>query len=114
MFDHRRLSHHLFGAQYRLEVGAAIYSGDLVTIKDLAKILGDPPGVTSVNTELKILEATKLLQRLPKVGSDRKVYLRAATLPYWETCRALIAWGGEPSCGHSVHAPAGLSVTGHR
>jgi hypothetical protein len=40
-----------------MEVGAAIAAGDgVVCIKDLAAELGDPPGVGSVNTELKVLE----------------------------------------------------------
>ena len=89
----RRLSHALFGgAQYRLEVGAAIRSGDLVTITDLAGRLGDPPGKGSVNIELKVLESARLLERMPKVGSDRKVYLRAIESPYWDTCRTLSAF----------------------
>jgi hypothetical protein len=78
------------GAQYRLEVGAAISVGDLVTIKDLAEQLGEPPGKGSVNAELKVLEAVGLLERLPRVGSDRRVFLRAKPSPYWDTCRALI------------------------
>jgi hypothetical protein len=89
----RRLSHTLFGgAQYRLEVGASISSSDLVTITDLARRLGDPPGKGSVSLELKVLESARLLERMPKVGSDRKVYLRAIESPYWDTCRALSAF----------------------
>jgi DNA-binding transcriptional regulator GbsR (MarR family) len=91
MDEVRSRSRALFGgAQYRLEVAAAISAGDLVTIKDLAEQLGDPPGKGSVNTELKVLEAAGLLERLPRVGSDRRVFLRAKPSPYWDTCRALI------------------------
>jgi hypothetical protein len=87
----RALSRTLFGgAQYRLEVGAAISPGDLVTIKDLAERLGDPPGTASVNTELKVLEAAGLLQRLPRVGSDRRIFLEAKPSSYWSTCRELV------------------------
>jgi len=89
----RSLSRLLFGgAQYRLEVGAALTVGDLVTIKDLAERLGDPPGKASVNTELKLLEKAGLLQRLPDVGSDRRVFLRPEPSSYWETCRELIEY----------------------
>jgi DNA-binding MarR family transcriptional regulator len=87
----RDLSRILFGgAQYRLEVGAALSSEEVTNIKDLAERLGDPPGTASVNTELKRLEEAGLLQRLPRVGSDRRVHLRVRTSSYWETCRELI------------------------
>lgn len=86
----RDLSRILFGgAQYRLEVGAALASEELTSIKDLAERLGDPPGTPSVNTELKRLEEAGLLIRLPRVGSDRRVHLRARTSSYWDTCREL-------------------------
>ncbi len=86
----RDLSHKLFGGgQYRLEVGAAIQAGELVTIKDLAEELGDPPGSASVNVELKILESIGLLTRLPKVSGDRRVFLLPIESPYWSACRQL-------------------------
>lgn len=92
------LSRILFGgAQYRLEVGAALSSDQLVNIKDLADELGDPPGTASVNTELKRLEEAGLLERLPKVGSDRRVYLRPRPTSYWQTCRDLIEFASERS-----------------
>jgi hypothetical protein len=78
------------GAQYRLEIGAALRAGETITIKDLASELGDPPGVPSVNTELKLLEAAGLVDRLPKVRSDRRVFLRPIETPYWDTCRWFI------------------------
>lgn len=89
----RELSRSLFGgAQYRLELGAAISQGDLVTIKDLAERLGDPPGTSSVNTELKVLEAAGLLQRVARIGSDRRVFLQAKQSSYWSTCRELVEY----------------------
>lgn len=87
----RELSRVLFGgAQYRLEVGAALRSDELTNIKELAEQLGDPPGTASVNTELKRLEEAGLLIRLPRVGSDRRVHLRARSSSYWELCRELV------------------------
>jgi len=98
------LSRILFGgAQYRLEVGAAVESDALVNIKDLADQLGDPPGTASVNTELKHLERAGLLERLPRVGSDRRVFLRARPTSYWDTCRELVELarsGTAPPAGH--------------
>jgi hypothetical protein len=88
----RELSRTLFGGQYRLELGAAISEGDLVTIKDLAERPGDPPGTSSVNAELKVLEAAGLLQRVPRVGSDRRVFLQARPSSYWNTCRELVEY----------------------
>ena len=91
----RQLSRILFGgAEYRLEIGAALESDELTNIKDLAERLGDPPGTASVNTELKRLEEAGLLERLPRVGSDRRVHFRARTSSYWETCRELIEFAG--------------------
>lgn len=54
----RSLSRTLFGgAQYRIEVGAAIVdAGGMVCIVDLVDALGRPPGQASVNAELKVLE----------------------------------------------------------
>jgi len=99
----RRLSSTLFGgAQYRLEVGAAITSGELVTIKDLADILGDPPGRASVNTELKVLERAGLLVRHPKVGSDRRVFLSPIECSYWRTCGDLSEFANQRS-GDRAH-----------
>jgi len=87
----RNLSRILFGgAQYRLEVGAALNTGGLTSIKDLAELLGDPPGTASVNTELKQLEKAGLLERLPHVGSERRVHLRPVSSTYWQTCRDLV------------------------
>jgi hypothetical protein len=80
------------GAQYRLEVGAAIADGDgLVCIKDLATLLGDPPGTGSVNTELKVLERSGLLTRAPQRSSDRKVYLVRQPSPFWDLCTQMRA-----------------------
>jgi predicted transcriptional regulator len=86
----RELSRVLFGgARYRLEIGAALQEGDHVTITDLAETLGSPPTKASVNTEMKLLESAGLLERLPRTGRDRHVYLRAVESSYWQTCRDL-------------------------
>jgi DNA-binding MarR family transcriptional regulator len=89
----RELSRALFGgAQYRLEVGAAIANGDgLVCIKDLAADLGDPPGIGSVNTELKVLERAGLLVRTPKAKGERRVYLARQDSAYWALCSEFAA-----------------------
>lgn len=96
----RNFSRILFGgAQYRLEVGAALDSEELTNIKDLAERLGDPPGTASVNTELKQLEKAGLLERLPRVGSDRRVYLRPVPSAYWQTCRELVEFARTKAIG---------------
>lgn len=68
-----------------------------MSIKDLATELGDPPGTASVNTELKRLEEAGLLERLPRVGADRRVFLRPLPSSYWQTCRELAAF----ACGEN-------------
>jgi DNA-binding MarR family transcriptional regulator len=85
----REKSRALFGgAQYRLEIGAAIAESDgVVCIKDLADELGDPPGVGSVNAELKVLERAGLLTRAPQERGERRVYLLRQPSSYWEFCR---------------------------
>lgn len=87
----RERSRALFGgAQYRLEVGAAIADGDgVVCIKDLAQELGDPPGAGSVNTELKVLERAGLLVRVPRERGERRVYLMRQSSAYWKLCQEL-------------------------
>jgi hypothetical protein len=91
----RDLSRILFGgAQYRLEIGAAIANGDgMVCIKDLADELAaayiDAPGNASVNTELKVLERAGLLSRAPRERGERRVYLLRQEGGYWDTCREL-------------------------
>jgi DNA-binding MarR family transcriptional regulator len=86
----RQRSRWLFGAQYRVEVGAAIASGDgVVCIKDLAEELGDPPGMSSVNAELKVLERAGLLVRAPRQRGERRVYLLRQPSSYWGLCREL-------------------------
>jgi DNA-binding MarR family transcriptional regulator len=78
------------GAQYRLEIGAAIADGDgVVCIRDLAQELGDPPGMGSVNTELKVLERAGLLARAPRERGERRVYLLRQPSAYWELCQEL-------------------------
>jgi hypothetical protein len=86
----RALSRTLFGgARYRIEVGAAIAESDgIVCMVDLVEVLGNPPGKSSVNTELKVLERAGLLSR-PGLRNDRRVDLLREPSPYWEMCREL-------------------------
>jgi hypothetical protein len=90
MSETRRLSHELFGgAQYRIEVGAAIAESDgTVCMADLVKQLGDPPGKSSVNAELKVLERAGLLTR-PAERHERRIELVREESPYWEMCSAV-------------------------
>jgi hypothetical protein len=87
----RERSRALFGgAQYRLEVGTSIAEGDgIVCIKDLADELGDPPGIGSVNAELKVLERVGLLKRAPRERGERRVYLVRQPSAYWKFCCVL-------------------------
>jgi hypothetical protein len=86
----RELSRTLFGgAQYRIEVGAAIAESDgILCMVDLVKLLGDPPGKSSVNAELKVLERANLLAR-PDVRRERRVHLIRQNNLYWNMCREL-------------------------
>lgn len=84
------------GAQYRVEIGAAIADGDGITcITDLAEQLAaeltDPPGTASVNSELKVLEAAGLLVRAPKSKGERRVFLTRQPSAYWRLCQELRA-----------------------
>src|SRR5436190_1591565 len=83
----RELSRTLFGgAQYRIEVGAAIAESDgIVCMVDLVSLLGDPPGKSSVNAELKVLERAKLLAR-PNIKRDRRIDLLRQDSSYWGMC----------------------------
>src|SRR4051812_2146007 len=89
----RQRSRALFGgAQYRVEIGAAIADGDGITcISDLAAELGDPPGIASVNAELKVLERAGLLVRAPKTKGERRVFLIRQPSSYWALCQELRA-----------------------
>jgi hypothetical protein len=85
----RELSHTLLGAQYRIEVGAAIAESDgIVCMVDLVNELGDPPGKSSVNAELKILERAKLLTR-PNIKKERRIDLIRQDSPWWDMCLAI-------------------------
>jgi hypothetical protein len=85
----RELSQTLLGAQYRIEVGAAIAESDgIVCMVDLVKLLGDPPGKSSVNVELKVLERAKLLTR-PNIKKDRRIDLIRQDSPWWDMCLGL-------------------------
>jgi hypothetical protein len=83
----RKLSRTLFGgAQYRIEVGAAIAESDgIICMVDLVRLLGDPPGKSSVNAELKVLERANLLSR-PDIRHDRRIDLLRQDSAYWGMC----------------------------
>ena len=85
----RARSRALFGgAQYRLEVGAAIADGDgIVCLTDLAEHFAGTPGLASVNGELKVLEAAGLLTRAPKARGERRVFLTRQPSSYWQFCQ---------------------------
>jgi hypothetical protein len=111
----RERSRALFGgAQYRLEVGAAIADGDgVVCIKDLAQELGDPPGAGSVNTELKVLERAGLLVRTPRDRGERRVYLMRQPSAYWTLCQELRdSTPARPRATHGAAAMGSGSVGG--
>lgn len=86
----RELSRNLFGgAHYRIEVGAAIAESDgIVCMVDLVRQLADPPGKSSVNAELKVLEKAGLLSR-PEPRRGGRVYLLREPSPFWEMCEQL-------------------------
>jgi hypothetical protein len=99
----RRLSKQLFGAFYRLEVSAALQSGQVVTLSSFAATLTQSPSMSCIAKELQVLEATGLLERQPNVEGMRNVYLRVIESPFWETCREL-----------SKMVSPSLSTTGER
>ena len=85
----RQRSRALFGgAQYRIEVGAAIADGDGITcLTDLAELFHGSPGTASVSLELKVLEAAGLLTRVPKAKGERRVFLTRQPSAYWRFCQ---------------------------
>lgn len=104
----RELSRTLFGgAHYRIEVGAAIAESDgIVCMVDLVRLLGDPPGKSSVNAELKVLERATLLSR-PNVKHDRRIDLLRQDSSYWGMCLELRdATAKEPARRRRTSRPA--------
>jgi DNA-binding transcriptional ArsR family regulator len=73
------------GAQYRVEVGAAIATsaGKPVNATELADALG--LGRQTINHELERLESAGLLGRVEQ-DSGRKVYYLAHASEYWAWC----------------------------
>jgi predicted transcriptional regulator len=82
----RALSKLVFGgARYRIEVGAAIVeSGGTANVAWLAEELRI--NRQSVHQELSLLERAGLLERLPRVDDERKVYFRTHESPFWDFC----------------------------
>jgi hypothetical protein len=100
----RTLSKRLFGALYRLEISAALASGDVVTLTTFAASLSSPPSLSSVAKELQVLESVGLLERQPTIGGMRSVYLRAVESPYWDTCRHLCTTTSKSALRKPTHS----------
>ncbi|HTA13866.1 MAG TPA: helix-turn-helix domain-containing protein [Solirubrobacteraceae bacterium] len=86
----RALSKAVFGgAQYRVEIGAAI--ADLDEFKDInASALAKQTGISkqSVGHELRLLESAGLIVRTAAAeDSARKVYFTRSESAYWDWCR---------------------------
>ena len=80
----RALSRQLFGgAQYRIEVGAAVAERPLANTTEIAADLGIAR--QSVNHELQVLEQAGLLSRTP-IAAGRKVFLVREDSHYWAMC----------------------------
>lgn len=81
----RHLSRVLFGgAQYRLEVAAAIARSDgIVNAADLAHELS--LAAQSVHKEIQLLERAGLVARTDRAGG-RRVYFTRLESPYWIFC----------------------------
>lgn len=98
--DVRRLSRALFGgAQYRLEVGAAIAAAaPVVSGPDIRDALGIV--AQSVNQEMLVLERAGLLVRVSSLAAERVVYYSVAESTYWAFC-AEAATGAREMLGRS-------------
>jgi predicted transcriptional regulator len=91
----RLLSKTLFGgAQYRVEVGAAIHDSPdgVINMPELTRALGLV--AQSISQEIHILERAGLLRRLERVGTDRTVYFLREDSAYWTFCAEAFAHAG--------------------
>lgn len=80
----RALSRRLYGgAQYRIEVGAALARSRLASTIDIAEQLEIPR--QTVHQELRALEQAGLVSRTP-LDAGRKVFYVAHDSSYWEWC----------------------------
>jgi hypothetical protein len=91
MASTRSLSKKLFGALYRLEVIAFIEPGEAFNLKELSQRMGTPPGLSSLQKELKLLTAVGMLFEQPPVGGMREVYYVAQPSSLWRAARDLCA-----------------------
>jgi predicted transcriptional regulator len=92
----RLLSRTLFGgAQYRVEVGAAIArsTDGVISIPPLTTELGLV--AQSVSQEIRVLERAGLLRRQEKVGTERTVFFLRQESTYWAFCLEAQAYAGE-------------------
>lgn len=88
----RAASSALFGAMYRVEIGAAIAEGaGVLSAKELAQELGDPPGYSNVSAECRVLRRAGLLVPAPRQKGERRLHLIQQDSPYWELCRDIAA-----------------------
>lgn len=87
----RALSKSLFGAYYRLEIGAAIESSAVFTLSSLHDELPHAPSLSCVSKEIGVFENSGMLVRQPQVPGMRSVYFQAQETSFWATCRELCA-----------------------
>jgi hypothetical protein len=85
----QRTSKLLFGNQDRLVVAAGVADAEPGSIfgQGLAESIGIAD--SRVGAQLSVLEDARLLVRLPKVGSERRVYFERRDSSFWELCLSL-------------------------
>jgi DNA-binding MarR family transcriptional regulator len=82
----QRVSKLVFGNQDRLVVAAAVAEAEPGALfgRDLAEQIGITDN--RVGPHLRALEEAALLVRLPKVGSERRVYFERCDSAFWTLC----------------------------
>ena len=89
----RAFSACLFGARYRLEVCAALHSGEVITATALSERLAIAnlnPSKASLGMELQKLRDAGLLSLEPKQPGDRHTYLVVRHSDIWTAARKLV------------------------
>lgn len=88
----RDLSAEIFGgAGYRLEIWAALRSGEQFSQTDLAVLLGDPPGKGSISAEVNKLKRAGLVTELKRPAGDRHRYYLPRSCSVWDAAREIVA-----------------------